>query len=440
MELMSANICASKVTVGKAGVEFTGDMAVGYRANLWLRSAVRVLLLLSEGPLDPSQEGGDSVYEFVKSSVDWPQLLHDGRAMRSRGEAPLLTFSVDARVALCSTFNNSHMASTRAKDAICDALRDATGSKPPKPQSTREADVPLFLSLFKDNALLYRDMSGQSLHKRGYRSVMHKASLNEAIAAAMLQWAGWCPSMGHAAGASGGAVAGAAGVTAAPHVLCDPMCGSGTILLEAALMACNVAPGILRDGGDWPLLSWPDTDRSVWSQCVAETHAAAVAADSDVLLMGNDIHDGALSLCKRDATLLAELMPPHVRPPRLRLSHETCGAYKPLQTPQLVVVNPPWGGRLLKGSSEEAALEETWLELGDFLKESCRRADVFVLSGNAQVTRGLRMKAEKKYPVVVGGVDCRVMHYKVLPPKPASDPVVHSQQDNNGSKAGRLSP
>eukprot|EP00899_Mesostigma_viride_P021310 jgi/Mesvir1/29180/Mv25947-RA.2 len=166
MELMSANICASKVTVGKAGVEFTGDMAVGYRANLWLRSAVRVLLLLSEGPLDPSQEGGDSVYEFVKSSVDWPQLLHDGRAMRSRGEAPLLTFSVDARVALCSTFNNSHMASTRAKDAICDALRDATGSKPPKPQSTREADVPLFLSLFKDNALLYRDMSGQSLHKR----------------------------------------------------------------------------------------------------------------------------------------------------------------------------------------------------------------------------------------------------------------------------------
>lgn len=318
-ELASPLIDAQEVEVGSAGVSFVGSKVTGYKATLWLRTAVRVLVQLAAGPLPSGRGQYDPVYIFIRDAVDWPSILvddsspptvqqvsnsrssgvpscpgslsfssrcfdhrcwvlgfrvlplccsyrvssffpaeayrprrdterrdnelHNAReryASRSSEGPRFRNFAVQSRVWNCTDISNSNFASVRAKDAICDAVRDACGGhRPEPPEQGSLADVPLFLSLYRDTAVLYRDLSGVSLHKRGYRDVMHKASLNEGIAAAVLTLAGW----NQAVSGFGDANKNAPGKE---RVLLDPMCGSGTFLIEAALMASNTAPGLLR--------------------------------------------------------------------------------------------------------------------------------------------------------------------------------------------------
>lgn len=284
-ELCSPAIAASNIKLGASGVSFTGTFHTAYNANLWLRCAIRVLVELASSPI-PLRTGrrSDPIYEFIKESVDWKTLLvhdddedehfddgYDGDVMYHHNDvnAPargsfsstttllkevrkrrrpqtwrFRTFAVQSRTRDCPQVNNSMFASVRAKDAICDSIRNVCGGSKPSPPEDggAMADVPLFLSVFRDHACIYRDMSGISLHRRGYRDAMHKASLNEAIAASCLTIAGWNPEItgfgdfntSHLNGLS----------------LLDPMCGSGTFLIEAALMACNRAPGLRRQ--HWP--------------------------------------------------------------------------------------------------------------------------------------------------------------------------------------------
>ncbi|CAM6101090.1 unnamed protein product [Calypogeia fissa] len=442
-ELRSALIGATGVEVGSSGVSFHGVKRVGVLANLWLRSATRVLLELASGPLPTrvTRISKDPVYEFVRQAVDWPTLLVDDsgsvvprkdeiatprqqQPLRSSGsdaEKCLIsveggrrnqfqrwkfkTFSVSSRVWDCDGVTSSMFASTRAKDAICDAVKDACGGSRPDPPEDggASADVPLFLSLYRDHAVLYRDMTGVSLHKRGYRDIMHKAGLNEAVAAAMLTLAGWnrgVPELESSNKSPG----------LNPGVLMDPMCGSGTLLIEAALMAVNSAPGLMRS--KWPFESWHDFHPSLLKNCREDAIAAEISAPKGLRLLGNDVHEGALSLCKRDAEAA------NVRA-MLELSCRDCRDYSPSATPSLVVVNPPWGARLgdTSDGDDDESLITTWQALGRFLKTHCSQADVYVLSGNSTVTRAMHMKADKRWPVSVGGIDCRIMHYYVLPPK-----------------------
>lgn len=258
-ELRGPLIGASEVQAGAAGVSFAGSSSTGYRANLWLRCGVRVLMELASGPLPSRSRNKDPVYQFVREAADWTTILvKDGpqgtdaakasKKQQGNGRLQFRSFAVQSRVRDCMGIDNSMFPSVRAKDAICDACRDACGgARPDAPGDLgAPADVPLFLSLYRDYAVLYRDMSGASLHKRGYRSAMHKASLNEGVAAAMLTVAGWNKALPEVGGeANKGALPGSKDL-----VLLDPMCGSGTLLIEAALMATNYAPGIARPV--WP--------------------------------------------------------------------------------------------------------------------------------------------------------------------------------------------
>ncbi|KAL2636427.1 hypothetical protein R1flu_007906 [Riccia fluitans] len=403
-ELCSSAIGAGSVQIGSAGVSFCGTKRTGILANLWLRSGIRVLIELASAPLT-GRRRADPVYEFVRSAADWPTLLVDNdfgttpsRVLKFR------TFSVNSRVYDCEGISNSLFASVRAKDAICDALKDACGGRRPDPpkDGVASADMPLFLSLYRNRGVLYRDMTGVSLHKRGYRDIKHRAGLNEAIAAGLLTVAGWnthIPGFGLANRNAGGS----------SKVLLDPMCGSGTFLIEAALMALNSAPGLMRT--QWPFETWHDFDPSVLKACREEAIAAEVIPPKHLKLVGNDIHEGALSLCEKDARAANVL---HM----LDLSCKDCKEFVPRLKPSLVVVNPPWGARLEgKRGSDYESLLTTWRNLGKFLKSRCSDADVYVLSGNPGVTQALHMKADKKWAFTVGGVDCRVMHYHVLPPK-----------------------
>ncbi|KAL3159933.1 hypothetical protein ABBQ38_010326 [Trebouxia sp. C0009 RCD-2024] len=258
-ELTSQNIRAQEVVPGKAGVFFRGTDAVGYRANLWLRSSIRVLRLLAKGHLSPYRAGGDEIYSFFRQAANWAQLL-----------PPKQTFQISARVTSCTDIPSSQLVQIRGRDAICDSIRDARGSKPEPPERGQVANLPLYVALFRDECSLYMDMSGDSLHKRGYRTAMHVSSLNEAAAAGVLSLASWpeALSQGHTG------------------ILADPMCGSGTFLIEAALMATNTAPGLYRQR--WPFQSWPDFDRSAWDSTVASARQAQRTWDG--MLLGNDVH------------------------------------------------------------------------------------------------------------------------------------------------------
>ncbi|KAK9908246.1 hypothetical protein WJX75_004747 [Coccomyxa subellipsoidea] len=394
-EISAPEIGGFDVRPGKAGVSFRGhSLEVGYRANLWLRAAIRLLVHVAEGPLDGRQPGGDELYRFFRTNVDWPSLLRPGQ-----------TFSVQARVRDCTDIPSSLLVQIRARDAICDAIRDSGREKPQPPTAFAPADLPLYAALWRDHITLYRDMSGDSLHRRGYRSAMHKASLNEAAAAGCLALAGWPRA------------------AAAGKVLADPMCGSGTFLIEAALMATHSAPGLYRRR--WPFESWPDFDAAAWKRCVADAKGACRSWKGT--LLGNDVHSGALSLAAKDVgnAGLSKLV---------QLTHGPCSQWRPAKRPDMVTTNPPWGNRLMSadqggpaarqtegvdGAGSEADLEAAWTDLGFFLKGECPEADVAVLSGNKHITSLLRMKADRRFPMTVGGVDCRLIKYKVLPPKPA---------------------
>lgn len=442
-ELCSPAIAASNIEVGSSGVSFTGTFLTAYNANLWLRCAIRVLVQLASSPL-PQRRGrrNDPIYEFVRESVDWKTLLvqedddhlsHDGHqecddgggtgSKTNLGSRCVLAsphiamqrprrsqtwrfrnFAVQTRTHDCPQVNNSMFASVRAKDAICDSIRDACGGFKPNPPEDggATADVPLFLSVYKDHASLYRDMSGISLHRRGYRDAMHRASLNEAIAAGVLTIAGW--NQGIAGFGDFNQNYFAHGLS-----LLDPMCGSGTFLIEAALMACNRAPGLMRQ--HWPFQTWHDYDGKLWKTCWETAAAAVISPPKELALLGNDVHEGALSLCLKDAKSAGvhDL---------INLCCKNCKEYIPPTQPSLVVVNPPWGARLGMNSEDEPEnITSIWQGLGQFLKQRCNHADVYVLSGNPSVSRGLHMRSNKKWPITVGGVECKLLHYYVLPPK-----------------------
>jgi len=407
-ELLAPEIGAYNVYPGHAGVRFQGSLETGYRANLWLRSAVRVMMELAVEDLDPREPGGDAVYEFVRRLGDreWGELVPVGG-----------TFAITSHVWDCSQIRNSALASTRVKDAVCDALRQVGRPKPMKPEFTEDVDLPLQLSLYRDRAILYRDMSGSSLHKRGYRDAMHRASLNEAVAAGCLQLAGW-PDMVRKKLKAGEDV-----------MLMDPMCGSGTFLIEGALMAMNVAPGLMRRV--WPFHTWHDFNPELWSRCCEDARSRVRADLHNLRLVGNDTHEGALALVHKDAHAAGV---EHL----LELYHLDIKDFVPPTRPNMILTNPPWGLRIGGEASEEDGewvddmpsgpisddippptpqMEAAWSDLGNFLRRECASTEVNILCGNPEATRPLGMRAHGRSPVMVGGVDCRLLQYDVLPPR-----------------------
>lgn len=354
-ELRDPRIGASGVEPGSSGVYFAGNRATGYMANLWLRTGIRVL----EESARAEVSGPDDLY-------DWARTLPWHKMMRLEQ-----TFSVEARVR-DSQITHSKYAALRIKDALCDAFRDKKGARPSV--DVERADLPLFLYLFRDEAILYRDLSGTTLHKRGYRDAMHKSSLNECLAAGLALMSGW----------------------EGEGALCDPMCGSGTLAIEAALAALRRAPGLSRKR--FPFETWLDFDKAVWKDCKARAHAES-RYELPGRIFANDHHTGALALAKRDAEAAGVAA-------FIEFNLADVAAYEPPERPRVVLVNPPWGERL-----QDEDLHGTWRKLGAFLKDRCAGAEAWVFTGNLEAPRELGLTPSKSIAIRHGKVDCRVLKY-----------------------------
>ncbi|CAM9388054.1 unnamed protein product [Choristocarpus tenellus] len=291
-ELLSPLIRATYARTSGGGCRFRGNQAVGYRAVLWVRTAHRVMELVGEG--------GSSSPEDYSAPIDSPEALYDVAAgvewdkyMRSDQ-----TLSVDAVVGVVPLgLTHTHFTALTVKNAVVDQFREV-GQRPSV--ETEQPDLPIVVYLDRGRVLIYsRCLSGsRSMHKRGYRDAMHVASLKENIAAGLLLASKWDPET---------------------QTLADPMCGSGTLVIEAALIAMRRAPGLVamgrfsditgggagggrhggRGGGTsgWmPIVSsWPDFDEEAWERAVDEAMSEA-RSTPPLRILANDWHEGALSL------------------------------------------------------------------------------------------------------------------------------------------------
>ena len=214
---------ANNVQIGRRMVSFTGDKEMMYRANFQLHTAIRILKPIARF----KARSADEVYEEIKK-IDWGQYIEKGK-----------TFSVDS-VVYSEEFRNSRFVTYKVKDAIVDQFREKTGTRPNI--SVSNPDIRLNIHIAETDATLSLDSSGESLHRRGYRQESVEAPLNEVLAAGMIMMTGWngdCDFI-------------------------DPMCGSGTLLVEAALIAHNMSPGIFRKS--FAFEKWPDFDEELFDK------------------------------------------------------------------------------------------------------------------------------------------------------------------------------
>jgi len=355
---------ADAVRPERGRVAFRGDLPTGYRACLWCRTASRIQeQLFRNRPAGSRRQLYDAVHGF-----DWGPVLGPGNTL-AVSAALRETRATDARFVALVT-----------KDAIVDQLRSRFGSRPDV--DPEHPDVPIRVVVQRERATVLRDLSGDSLHRRGWRPIQVKSPLNEAIAAGLLKLTGW----------------------EGDRALYDPMCGSGTFLVEAAHMAQDRAPGLRRR---FAFERWPDLEREAWSRLREEAEERfARGRERPVTIAGSDHHAGALGLARRSVEA-GDVR--HV----VRLRRAAVDRVEPEGTPELVVCNPPWGLRM--GGAD---LERTWTELGAFLKAHCGGAAAYLLSGDAALTRPLHMRAARRHPIRIGPVDARWIRYDVLPPRP----------------------
>ncbi|VTS06439.1 THUMP domain-containing class I SAM-dependent RNA methyltransferase [Tuwongella immobilis] len=352
---------ADSVEPGRGGVRFQGDRRMLYRANLELRTAIRVL----EPILEADVASPDELYEAIRT-LDWQQWI-----------TPSQTLAVDCNVR-DSQITHSQYAARRVKDAICDQLREKLGKRPSV--DTERPSVGLNLHIFRDHATLSLDSSGDSLHKRGYRPELLRAPINEALAAGLLMASGWQPGM----------------------PLADPMCGSGTFLIEAAWMALNRPPGLTRR--HFGFMGWLDFDRGEWANLRDEARRK-VAKTLPVPMVGSDIRGDAIESAVANARAagighlltfekadVRDFFPPNL-PPGI--------------APGMVLVNPPYGERL--GETEE--LVPLYRILGEVITDQCPGWRFGVFTSNRVLAKAIRVKPAQRLPFFNGALECELLMF-----------------------------
>jgi len=351
-ELQELGAGACRIRPG--GVACKGTRRLGYAATLWLRAGIRVQELLAEG----RASGKPGLHAFGLS-LDWRRFMTVDQSL-----------AVDASVK-DSSLTHSLYAAQLLKDAVVDQWRKRVGRRP-RVDRVRP-DLPLKLVIQRDHARLYRVLSGGTLHKRGWRPIQVRSPLNEALAAGLLLLSGWDQK--------------------SPFL--DPMCGSGTFLVEGAWMALDRAPGLKRH---FPFERWPDFDRELWESLRLDA-VRRLRSSLPFKIHGSDRHQGALALAQKGVQAAGVS---HV----VSLSNSPLASLEPPPGVRSVVTNPPYGRRLGEG----ADLEASWRELGAFLHRM-EGGVAFILSGNPEVTRHLGLKSDRKWPVMNSRIACRFMRY-----------------------------
>ena len=370
---------ASDIQIGRRMVTFTGDKEMLYRANFCLRTAIRVLKPIKHF----KAKSADDVYSAVKA-IDWTQYLTTDT-----------TFAVDS-VVFSPEFHHSKFVAYKVKDAIADQFREQTGKRPNV--SVSNPDIQLHIHISDYDATLALDASGESLHRRGYRQETVAAPLNEVLAAAIIMMTGW------------------RGETD----FLDPFCGSGTLCIEAALIARGIAPGVFRNS--YAFEKWPDFDRELFERIYnddsqeREFSHHIYGRDNDPKAVGIALRNVRAAGLAKDITIeeadftkcklatkptsLADFVAAIEREDQDEAADTAPSA------PALIVTNPPYGERI--STPDLLGLYKT---IGQKLKREHAGGEAWILSYREECFEEIGLKPSLKTPLYNGSLECELRKY-----------------------------
>ncbi|MFZ5564214.1 MAG: THUMP domain-containing class I SAM-dependent RNA methyltransferase [Thermodesulfobacteriota bacterium] len=338
------------------GIRFSADKGTLYKINYASRLLSRCLAPLAVFPCDSA----DELYRAGKA-IRWTDFFIKGR-----------TFAVTSDTA-DSEVSHARYAALRLKDAIADYFAENTGRQRPD-VDTRNPDIRVDVTILENRAMICIDTSGESLHKRGYREASVSAPMQETVAAAIIHFSGWDRRV----------------------PLYDPMCGSGTLLCEALMVACNIPAGILRTAFGFQVL--PDFDPSLWKQVRREADSG-ISELPEGLIAGSDIDEAAVSAAKTN------LMGLHSGS-RVSVTRQDFRDIPNLEN-RVIIANPPYGIRM--GADRD--LDLFYRQLGDFLKQKCRGSVAWIYFGDRAYIKKVGLKTAWKRPLRAGGLDGRLVQY-----------------------------
>jgi putative N6-adenine-specific DNA methylase len=349
---------AKKISAVGGGVEFTGDFFLCYRVNLESRIASRVLWQVATG----RYRDEDDIYRaaYALPWTDWFE--------------PVRTIRVDVS-ATKSPLSSLNFITLKIKDAVCDKIRRLVGRRPNV--DTRAPDIPIQGHLTDRDFTLYLDTTGEPLFKRGQRIATGEAPLRENLAAGILRLADWTPGT----------------------PLLDPMCGSGTILLEAAHMALDIAPGLGRHFTFEKFKNFAVRD---WRELLQKT-AGRQKPKVALSIYGSDLSGDVLKAAR--ANLVASGLERVVSLQRASVLEISAPAME-----GIIVTNPPYGVRL----GEQQALAEFYPKLGDVLKKQFSGWRACLLTADTRLPKLIRLAASRRIPLYNGALECRLLEYKMV--------------------------
>lgn len=347
---------ANNIEIGRRMVAFTGNKEMMYRANFELRTALRILKPVKHF----TAKDADQVYEQVKA-MQWEDIFSVDK-----------TFAVDS-VVFSNEFRHSKFVAYKVKDAIVDYFREKYGKRP----SVRihNPDISIHIHIAETKCTLALDSSGESLHRRGYRQEATEAPLNEVLAAGMILLTGWRGQCD----------------------LIDPMCGSGTIPIEAALIAQNIAPGIFRE--EFAFEKWPDFDAdllaSIYNDDSKEKEFAHHIYGYDILQQANQIATRNVKAAGLSKKITLEVRPME-------------GFTRP-SNKAIMITNPPYGERI--GSNNLLELYET---IGTKLKHEFYDNEAWVISYRKECFDQIGLRPSNKIPLFNGALECEFRKYELF--------------------------
>ena len=356
---------AERITILKRAVSFDGTKELMYKANLTLRTAIKILV-----PIYTFKFRNNQDYYNRLQDIDWNIYLNEKK-----------TFAVDA-VVNTKLFSHSGFVALKTKDAIVDQIRSQRGLRPSV--DPVRPDLLINIHIFDDTCTVSLDSSGDPLFKRGYRTDQNEAPINEALAAGMIMLSGWDKK----------------------STFIDPMCGSGTLLIEAAYLAMNYPPCLNRE--DFGFFSWKDFDQTLWRKVVNDAKAQIKHELPEIY--GSDIEAKAIRISKTNIKN-AELEE------YISLKRMPFEEYTPPETSGTVVMNPPYGERL-----EKEKITEFYSMMGSKFKHTYKGYSVWLISSNSEAIKSIGLRPEKKIVLYNGGLECRFLGFKIFDGKLKDNP------------------
>ena len=345
--------------IDKGGIKFSADQSTLYNINLHSRIGMHLLVKLFDFSASDENILYKEIYNF-----SWDKIISSKQ-----------TFIIKIK-GKSQNFINSNYLTLKIKDAIVDKIKKIKFSRPSINKDNPDVIISVFIN--NDKITIYRDSSGISLHKRGYRNKIHRAMLNESLAAGLIMLSGWNKL----------------------DPFYDLMCGSGTLPIEAALMAHNIAPGLLRE--NFGFQKWLDYDSKLFNR-LKKKAKSNIKINTDIKIYGFDIafQNIAISLSSIKSINLSSA---------IKFQKQDINNFIPYEKNGVIIINPPYGERLKQSMDE---LENLYKSIGDIFKSKCIGFNTYIFTSNLEAAKFIGLKSKIRIPLKNGKLDCRLLHYPI---------------------------